>query len=82
MKPNIVGSIHATDPPKGTQFCTLNPTGDFIEMFYRLEPIKYNDNTVEDQLQYYSSCGGGWMGTNERDPDKFLKTREFHEIIP
>lgn len=60
--------------PKTAQFYLPNKD-ESIALFYRLEPIKYNDNTTELRLQYLSTCGGGWMGSSERKPDEFIKDR-------
>jgi len=46
--------------------------GPFVEMFYRLKEIKYNDGTTGKQLQY-RSFAKLWMGTLNKDPDKLMK---------
>lgn len=79
MKANIVGHIDNVKKPKDAQFCVLTKIG-FIEMFYRIADIKMNDGTTEKHLQYYSSCGGGWMGSMQRDQDKFLSEPKFYTV--
>lgn len=47
-------------------------------LFYRWWPIKYNDGTIVESLQYLSTCGGGWFGSAEKNPKQFI----VEKLIP
>lgn len=79
MKANIIGTIDALNPPNGAQFCITTRDG-FPQLFYKIETVKLNDGTTEDVLLYHSSCGGGWMGTNERNPEAYLLKPQFYVL--
>lgn len=55
------------DCPKEATHVKMNPTGEFIEMFYRR-----NENGL---WQYLSSCGGGWMYSDAQEKDKNFSDR-------
>lgn len=40
----------------------LNPSKKWVEMLYRVIPVKYNDNTTGEKLEYLSSFGI-WQGS-------------------
>lgn len=60
---------------KGAQFYQPMKDGVTPQLFYRFADIKYNDGTTEKRLQYLSTCGGGWMGSMEKDEDSFVKNK-------
>lgn len=76
---NIVGTAKAKNPPQGAMFCTMNPTGEFIELFYKTSPVKFNDGTESEKLEYWSNFDC-WRGSNERDIEEFLQTRKFYKL--
>lgn len=41
-------------------------------LYYRIHLVQYSDGTVRDILQYYSTCGGGWMYSMEDDYNSFI----------
>jgi len=47
----------------GAQYAQMSKSGEFIQMYYRITEVQYNDGTKSEVLQYYSSCGGGWMNS-------------------
>ncbi len=59
----------------GAQFYLPMNDGKTPSLYYRFAPIKYNDGTTEDRLQYFSTCGGGWMGSMEKNPEEFAKNK-------
>jgi len=71
MTINIVGEIEVLKKPFGAQFCILNTDKTAINKFYRI---------ADDQLQFLSECGSGWMGTNERNPQAFLSKPIFYKL--
>ncbi len=77
---NIVGSVKANNPPQGATLAKLSPDKSFIEKFYRVIEVKFNDGTTGDALQYFSEAGSIWVGTNERDVIKFVTEKEFYTI--
>lgn len=70
--PNIIDNIKAVNAPSGAQFCILTADCKSIALFYRINP--------DNKLEYFSSCGSGWMGTNERDLKKFLTETNFYSV--
>ena len=88
---NIVDSINIIDKVKRTdiegsvspdsKYAMLNPSGEFIQKFYRITNVKFNDNTRKDILEYESERGI-WMPSsyNTKDINK-LKDIKFLEII-
>lgn len=61
------------DCPKTAQYFLENPDGS-IALFYRIDIGTFNDGSSYEHLQYLSSFGV-WMGTMERDPEKFIKDK-------
>ena len=51
-----------------------NPDGS-IGLFYKWSYAKMNDGTIGKGLAYLSTCGGGWMGSSERNPEKFFSEK-------
>ena len=84
-KINIVNTIKRTDiegsVPGEAKYAQLNPSGEFIQKFYRMNNIKFNDNTNVDSLEYWGEQGG-WHGSsyNNKDTDK-LTNHKFLEIV-
>lgn len=64
------------DGIRGVQFFMPMKDGKTPQMFYRVHNVKYNDSTVIPTLQYFSSCGGGWMTSSCEglDQDEFIAT--------
>ena len=59
----------------GAQFYQPMKDGVTPQLYYRYKDIKYNDGTTEPRLQYLSTCGGGWMGSMEKNPEEFVKNK-------
>jgi len=84
-KINIVDTINRDDIEGNVQtdakYGMLNPSGKFIQKFYRIKNVKFNDETNKDVLQYWGEQGG-WHNSsyNYSDIDK-LKDNKFLEII-
>ena len=38
------------------------------QMYYRIEPVKIVGGEIYQCLQFYSECGGGWLGSGENVP--------------
>jgi len=55
---NIVGTINRSDinggVPESAKYARLNPTGKFIQKFYRIKNVQFSDGTNSDVLQYRS----------------------------
>jgi hypothetical protein len=66
--------------PTGAKYAKLNPSGKFIEMFYRVVNIKFNDGTNKDVLEYKSECGC-WTPSDYNSNNKHLTYAYFLEII-
>ncbi len=64
----------------GVQFFLPMKDGVTPQLYLRMHNVKYNDNTVVPTLQYFSSCGGGWMTSScDRLPQaEYIKTRLKH----
>lgn len=89
--PNIIDSINIIDTIKRTdiegavspysKYAMLNPSGKFIQKFYRIVNVKFNDGTEKDILEHESERGI-WMPSsyNTKDINK-LKDIKFLEII-
>jgi hypothetical protein len=61
---------------KTAQFYLPMKDGKTPQLFYRIATIKWNDGTESQVLQYLSTCGGGWMNSDEnKNKDKFIKER-------
>ena len=67
----------------GAQYAQMSKSGKFIQMYYRIETVKYNDGTTGEVLQYHSSCGGGWMNSFYYWSDRYSKKdeQEFIETL-
>ena len=63
----IQNNIHTL--PSATHV-KLNPTKQFVELFYRITPQLMNDGTLSRRIEYRSTIDV-WMGTN-MDHDKIL----------
>jgi len=79
LRVNIAGKIQAKNKPKEADFCTLNPNGT-IALFYRIQTVCYSDGSIGEHLQYLSFANI-WMGSCERDWQKFLsQPNKFYEV--
>lgn len=58
--------------PEGAQFYLPMKDGVTPQMYYRIAPVKCNDGTVHQSLQYRTFTGA-WHGTNDRRPDELRK---------
>lgn len=82
---NVVDTIKRSDIEGSVQpdakYAQLNPSGEFIQKFYKMTNVELNDNTNTDVLQYWGDQGG-WHNSsyNSRDIDK-LQNHKFLEII-
>ena len=63
-----------TKLPRSATHYLPNKDGS-IALFYKWVYTKCNDNTIAKGLSYLSTCGGGWMGSMERNPENFMKER-------
>ena len=86
QKINVIDTINRNDIEGNVQpdakYAQLNPSGEFIQKFYRITNVKFNDNTNSDILQYWGEQGG-WHNSSyntPRDIDK-LKDIKFLEIL-
>ncbi len=71
------------DLPKDAQYAALNPSGEFIQKFYRFKDININDGTINKSFQYWGEQGG-WHGSefNRNGVDyKKLNTQKFLKIV-
>lgn len=74
---DIEGSVH-----QDAKYAQLNPSDEFIQKFYKMTNVQYNDNTNSDVLQYWGEQGG-WHNSSyntDRNIDK-LTNQKFLEII-
>lgn len=60
------------ETPKDAQFAKLNPSGDFIEKFYKIN---------EHEIPMYYGEQGGWHGSFSHTKDSILKSPLFLQII-
>lgn len=72
---NIKGFV-----PNSAKYAKLNPSGKFIEMFYRINNVKFNDGSNKDIFEYKSECGC-WTPSNYNSNNKHLDNVCFLEII-
>lgn len=82
---NIVGNVNRSDikgiVPKDAQYANLNPTGEFIQKFYKIGNVKFNDNTNKDVLMYWGEQGGWHNSSFNVTERKDLVKRKFLKII-
>ena len=50
----------------GAQYFQTMIDGKTPQMYYRTTAIKFNTGETSETLQYYSSCGGGWMNSADQ----------------
>ncbi len=53
-------------------FKKLNPSKEWVEMLYRVSPVKYNDGTTGEKLEYLSSFNV-WMGSMTSPSSTWVK---------
>lgn len=80
MTPNIVGNIETSIAPVDAEFCTLSPDGKFIALWYKVNHTTFSDGSKGVGLSYMSGDFNVWRGTNQRDPEAFLKNPIFYSI--
>jgi hypothetical protein len=47
--------------PKEATHVHMNPTNEFIQLFYRIK---------DNNINYLSTCGGGWCYSDSAEKDK------------
>lgn len=80
MEPNIVGEIPKDCAPRTAEFALMNPTGEFIEAFYRTEEVKLNDGTTATRFSYWSSFDN-WQPSVASKRYLFDPERKFKKIV-
>lgn len=65
--------IHEYAIPVGAQFYSATPRGT-PQMWYKWETGTFNDGTPYKGLCYLSFAGI-WMGSGERDPERYVAER-------
>jgi len=82
---NITGEINRNDikgnVPKDAQYASLNPTSEFIQKFYKIGNIKFNDGTNADFLMYWGEQGGWHNSSFNVTERKDLINCKFLKII-
>jgi hypothetical protein len=72
MKQRILKEAQYPTFVREAQYYLPNKDGS-IALYYRIAPIQFNDGTIRNQLQYHSTCGGGWMGSLDRNKTELMK---------
>ena len=58
--------------PVGAEYAKYNPSGEFIERFYCIKEVKFNDGTVKKVPNYLSSRGV-WMPSSTFTIQSFME---------
>jgi hypothetical protein len=77
---NIKRTDIAGDAPTEAEYAALNPTGSFIEKFYKNAEVKFNDGTTKNILHYWGEQGGWHPSGFNSNPDA-LNQEKFLKII-
>ena len=82
---NVVETIERTNikgfVPKTAEYGLLNPSGKFIQKFYKFGDVKFNDGTKNNILYYYGEQGG-WHPSSYNDNERNkLNMNKFIKII-
>lgn len=73
---NINGKV-----PNTAEYAMLNPSGDFIQKFYKFEKVNFNDGTTKDILKYKGEQGGWHTSSYNATDFEKLKNNKFLKII-
>ena len=78
-KINIVGIFPSSKSPEGAELALLNPTGEFVEGFYKFKDVRFNDGT-SNRVLYHKSSLPCWHPSNLKNIPDFLITNEFLKV--
>lgn len=84
-KINVIDNIRRDDiegyVPSDAKYAQLNPNHKFIQKFYRITNVKFNDGTNSDILQYWGERGGWHNSSYNSREAHLLAKNDFLEII-
>jgi hypothetical protein len=78
-EPVIVGSFPVAEAPKGAILALLNPTGEFVQDFYKQKTEKINDGTERTHWCFWGNFDT-WVGCTIPDEETFSADRKFLRV--